>query len=227
MATMLDLNIAGRTYQVACREGEEENLRAAARLVDGKSREALAGLGTLSEARQFLFASLLLADQLIDNKPERRSAATAGAGQPSAARSGARSCAPKRSPIASNRSRWRLRTRPQIPKFERDGHYPVRAFGKSLRRLDIQGSCPCPDHLGFQRVRSTRRPPDVLASEDFRANGHGGPVTSLLPGRPAGLRWSRCPRSRCASSRSTPARHSSRRSPTRSGRCSNSGSPST
>jgi cell division protein ZapA len=69
MATLIDLNIAGRTYQVACREGEEENLRAAARLVDGKSREALAGLGTLSEARQFLFASLLLADQLIDKNP--------------------------------------------------------------------------------------------------------------------------------------------------------------
>jgi len=67
---MIDLNIAGRTYQVACREGEEESLRAAARLVDGKSREALAGLGTLSEARQFLFASLLLADQLIDDKPQ-------------------------------------------------------------------------------------------------------------------------------------------------------------
>src|SRR3954467_12191994 len=70
MATMLDLNIAGRTYQVACREGEEDNLRTAARLVDGKSREALAGLGTLSEARQFLFASLLLADQLIEKQPE-------------------------------------------------------------------------------------------------------------------------------------------------------------
>jgi cell division protein ZapA len=70
MATMVDLTIAGRTYQVACREGEEENLRAAARLVDGKSREALAGLGTLSEARQFLFASLLLADQLVDNRPK-------------------------------------------------------------------------------------------------------------------------------------------------------------
>ena len=70
MAALIDLNIAGRTYQVACREGEEENLRAAARLVDGKSREALAGLGTLSEARQFLFASLLLADQLIDKDPQ-------------------------------------------------------------------------------------------------------------------------------------------------------------
>src|SRR5690348_13714050 len=79
MAALIDLNIAGRTYQVACREGEEENLRAAARLVDGKSREALAGLGTLSEARQFLFASLLLADQLIDNKPE---AAAAAASEP-------------------------------------------------------------------------------------------------------------------------------------------------
>jgi cell division protein ZapA len=67
---MVDLTIAGRTYQVACREGEEDNLRAAGRLVDSKSREALAGLGTLSEARQFLFASLLLADQLVENKPE-------------------------------------------------------------------------------------------------------------------------------------------------------------
>jgi cell division protein ZapA len=74
MAQLIDLNIAGRTYQVACREGEEDNLRAAARLVDGKSREALAGLGTLSEARQFLFASLLLADQLIDKSPEAAAA---------------------------------------------------------------------------------------------------------------------------------------------------------
>ena len=70
MASLIEISIAGRTYQVACREGEEENLRAAARLVDGKSREALAGLGTLSEARQFLFASLLLADQLIEKKPD-------------------------------------------------------------------------------------------------------------------------------------------------------------
>ena len=75
MATMVDLTIAGRTYQVACREGEEDSLRAAARLVDGKSREALAGLGTLSEARQFLFASLLLADQLVDDKPQVAAAA--------------------------------------------------------------------------------------------------------------------------------------------------------
>ena len=69
MSTMVDLTIAGRSYQVACRAGEEENLLTAARLVDGKSREALSVLGTLSEARQFLFASLLLADQLIEKQP--------------------------------------------------------------------------------------------------------------------------------------------------------------
>ncbi len=63
----VDLFIAGRSYRVACREGEEDALRKAAALVDAKSREALAGLGTLSEARQLLFAGLLLADEMIDD----------------------------------------------------------------------------------------------------------------------------------------------------------------
>jgi cell division protein ZapA len=51
----VSLDIAGRSYRVACRDGEEENLR-----------EALAGLGTLSESRQLLFASLLIADQMLE-----------------------------------------------------------------------------------------------------------------------------------------------------------------
>ena len=71
----VEINIAGRQYRVACRDGEEDNLRAAASLVDNKSREALAGLGSLSEARQLLFAGLLLADQLIEKKNADPSAA--------------------------------------------------------------------------------------------------------------------------------------------------------
>ena len=74
MASLVDLTIGGRVYPVACRDGEEESLQAAARLVDSKSREAVAGLGTLSEARQFLFAALLLADQLIEKSPETAAA---------------------------------------------------------------------------------------------------------------------------------------------------------
>ena len=67
----VDLIIAGRSYRVACRSGEEENLRAAAALVDAKSREALSGLGALSESRQLLFASLLLADQIVDGRVDQ------------------------------------------------------------------------------------------------------------------------------------------------------------
>ena len=74
----IDIIIAGRPYRVACRDGEEETLRSAGRLVDAKSREALAGLGTLSEARQLLFAGLLLADQLIDKSPQAAAAPAAG-----------------------------------------------------------------------------------------------------------------------------------------------------
>jgi cell division protein ZapA len=64
----VEIGIAGRTYRVACRDGEEDNLRAAAAIVDSKSRDALAGLGALSEARQLLFASLMIADELIEKK---------------------------------------------------------------------------------------------------------------------------------------------------------------
>lgn len=64
----VEFTIAGRPYRVACRNGEEENLLKAGALVDQKSREALAGLGTLSESRQLLFAALLLADQLVEGK---------------------------------------------------------------------------------------------------------------------------------------------------------------
>lgn len=71
----VDVIIAGRPYKVACRDGEEDALRAAARLVDAKSREALAGLGALSEARQLLFAGLLLADKLLDDRPQAAASA--------------------------------------------------------------------------------------------------------------------------------------------------------
>ena len=104
MASMVDLSIAGRSYQVACRDGEEDNLRAAARLVDAKSREALAGLGTLSEARQFLFASLLLADQLVEQRPEAAAAALAGCGLTSAPNREDLACRPPRTKYRTGES---------------------------------------------------------------------------------------------------------------------------
>jgi cell division protein ZapA len=60
----VEIEIASRKYTLACRDGEEAHLRSVATVVDQKARDAGAALGNLSEARQLLFASLLLADEI-------------------------------------------------------------------------------------------------------------------------------------------------------------------
>jgi cell division protein ZapA len=67
----VEVEIAARKYSVACRDGEEEHLRSVAAIVDGKAQDAAAALGSLSESRQLLFASLLLADELKDHRSGR------------------------------------------------------------------------------------------------------------------------------------------------------------
>ncbi|HYJ28748.1 MAG TPA: cell division protein ZapA [Allosphingosinicella sp.] len=62
----IEVEVASRRYTVACRDGEEEHLRALAALVDKRAQDAAAALGSLSESRQLLFTSLLLADDLND-----------------------------------------------------------------------------------------------------------------------------------------------------------------
>lgn len=64
----VEVEIAARKYSVACRDGEEEHLRSVAAIVDSKAKDAAAALGSLSEARQLLFASLLLADELKEHR---------------------------------------------------------------------------------------------------------------------------------------------------------------
>lgn len=64
----VELTIAGRTYVVACRDGGEAHLRSLASHVDGKAREAAAAVGGMNEARQLLFAALLLADECAEAK---------------------------------------------------------------------------------------------------------------------------------------------------------------
>ena len=60
----IDIDIAGRRYNVACRDGEEEHLRSLAAVVDRRAHDAADALGGLTEARQLLFAALLIADDL-------------------------------------------------------------------------------------------------------------------------------------------------------------------
>ncbi len=74
---MVDVEIAARRYSVACRDGEEEHLRSVAALVDRKAQDAATALGSLSEARQLLFASLLLADELKEQRAGQAAPASA------------------------------------------------------------------------------------------------------------------------------------------------------
>lgn len=58
------LTIAGHSYTVACRDGEEERLEKLGQMVDAKTVDAQNAVGgNLGEARILLFASLLLADE--------------------------------------------------------------------------------------------------------------------------------------------------------------------
>ena len=70
----IDVDIAGRRYSVACRDGEEAHLRSLAAIVDRRAHDAAAALGSLTESRQLLFAALLIADDLKEVR--------AGAGLP-------------------------------------------------------------------------------------------------------------------------------------------------
>lgn len=73
----VDIEIAGRFYPVACRDGEEAHLRSLAGHVDRKAREAASALGSMGESRQLLFASLLLADELNETRAGNAPAAQA------------------------------------------------------------------------------------------------------------------------------------------------------
>lgn len=73
MAT-IDIEVAGRRYNVACRDGEETHLHSVASMVDQRARDAAQALGSLTETRQLLFAALLMADDIKEMR--------AGAGLP-------------------------------------------------------------------------------------------------------------------------------------------------
>jgi cell division protein ZapA len=62
----VDIQIGGRQYELACRDGEEEHLRSIARMLDRKAADVSQSMGGLNEARHLLLAALLLADELND-----------------------------------------------------------------------------------------------------------------------------------------------------------------
>jgi cell division protein ZapA len=57
------ISIGGRQFEVACQEGEESYLHAAAKMLDDEAQVLSDQVGRMPEARMLLMAGLLLADK--------------------------------------------------------------------------------------------------------------------------------------------------------------------
>ena len=59
----LTIHIGGRSFEVACHEGEEEFLQSAAKMLDDEAQALASQIGRLPETRMLLMAGLMLADK--------------------------------------------------------------------------------------------------------------------------------------------------------------------
>ena len=59
----VDIQIGGRTFQVACQQGEEHYLQSAAKMLDDEAAVLTAQTGRIPETRMLLMAGLMLADK--------------------------------------------------------------------------------------------------------------------------------------------------------------------
>lgn len=57
------ITIGGKTFEVACQEGEEHFLHAAAKMLDTEARTLMEQIGRLPDSRMLLMAGLMLADK--------------------------------------------------------------------------------------------------------------------------------------------------------------------
>jgi cell division protein ZapA len=72
----VSVTINGRSYPVACNDGEEQRIGELARYIDEKVRTFAQELGQIGETRLLVLAALMLADELA----EAQEAATEGPG---------------------------------------------------------------------------------------------------------------------------------------------------
>ena len=59
----VNIQIGGRTFAVACQQGEEHFLQSAAELLDTEAKTLMEQIGRLPESRMLLMAGLMLADK--------------------------------------------------------------------------------------------------------------------------------------------------------------------
>jgi len=68
------ITIGGREFEVACQEGEEHFLRAAAQMLDAEATTLIGQIGRMPEGRMLLMAGLMLADKTAGLEDQLRAA---------------------------------------------------------------------------------------------------------------------------------------------------------
>lgn len=76
----VEINIGGRSFEVACQEGEEQYLHSAAKMLDTEAQVLAQQVGRIPEARMLLMAGLMLADKTagLEDKLREMEDRTAG-----------------------------------------------------------------------------------------------------------------------------------------------------
>lgn len=64
----VDVQLLGRPYSVACEAGEEKRLESLAGYLDSKLRQLSGSISSATEARLFMLAALMLADEVFELK---------------------------------------------------------------------------------------------------------------------------------------------------------------
>lgn len=64
--------VGGRQYGVHCRDGEERQIYELAEMISERVTKVSGSSGGLTEVRQLLYAALLLADELVDQRKASR-----------------------------------------------------------------------------------------------------------------------------------------------------------
>ena len=70
----IDLDIGGKSFRVACADGEERQLQSASALVASEAQNLVAAIGQLPESRMLLMSSLMLGDRHIALQGQLRAA---------------------------------------------------------------------------------------------------------------------------------------------------------
>lgn len=75
------ITVNGRSYQIACEDGQEEHLSELGAYIDKRVSDLVASVGQIGDMRLLLMASLLIADELSEVYDELDAARAAAGGK--------------------------------------------------------------------------------------------------------------------------------------------------